>query len=102
MRDGAGSRRAAGLSCLVAALAIAANVRAANAGGAPVPTAGGDVIVCDAAIPLDPAGGFNFLDANDRVTVNSGTYGVVTQTSCRNACALATVYHRLADNQLAP
>jgi hypothetical protein len=102
MRGGAGSRRAGGLSCLVAALAIAANVRAANAGRAPIPTAGGDVIVCDAAIPPDPAGAFNFLGGNDRVTVNSGTFGVVTQTSCRNACALTAVYHLLADNQRAP
>jgi len=73
-------RRGASWCYLLAAtmLAFAIDTRDAKAGCAPAATAGVDIIVCDASIAPDPAGAFNFLGGNDKVTVNSGTYGSFT------------------------
>ena len=67
-----------------AGVALIANVRSAHAGCAPFPTAGGDIIVCDAAIAPNPSGPINFLGGGDTVTVNSGAYGAFTFPSGNN------------------
>src|SRR5688572_22467468 len=76
--------RQAQLLLSTAGIALIANVPATHAGCAPVPTAGGDIIVCDAAIAPNPSGPINFLGGGDTVTVNSGAYGAFTFPSGNN------------------
>jgi autotransporter family porin len=78
-----GMRRAQFL-LTTAGVALIASVRGAYGGCVPVPTAGGDIIVCEAAIPPNPSGAINFLGGGDTVTVNSGTYGAFTFPSGDN------------------
>ena len=77
--------RRAQLLLTAAGAAVMANVRGADAGCAPIPTAGGDTIVCDAAVAPNPSGPINFLGGGDTVTVNSGTYGAFTFPSGNNS-----------------
>jgi len=76
-------RRGASCAFLLAVtlLTLSANAPAAMAGCA---TSGADVIVCDASIPLNPAGNIDFKGGNDTVTVNSGTYANFTFPSGSN------------------
>lgn len=80
-------RRCARCTLLLAVMALAgvASVPDAKAGCVPLPpTAGADVIVCDAGTPPNPTGALNFLGGGDTVTVNSGTYGSFTFPSGAN------------------